>query len=357
MSKCLKRDFFQIDQNSPYPFYVQIKNFLASEIRKGVYKKGDFLPSIAEVEKMTSCGRVTVVRAMRELVKEAFVLALNGKGYYVTAKGETALVGLVLPLHSSYFPIYANLVSAFQVECAGLGLSCIFASSDETFFGFERAINELVHFRGCRVLLLVPPLATDNFPCRRSLSVIKHVCKVGGVRAAIIDRLTDLELPHFLQDYDAGIFELFSHCRALGLNRVIFDSAFFRKEFFCRVIEERVFAKIKFSFADFAKLLKSGKCFRHISCDAIFCEDMTARRITQIFGEKPPFRIFGWNGTAIAYAVRPFIDTLDPGFPGAVRPALDLLLSEEKKQKRLIIKLKPSLRLSNNGKKRHFAQK
>jgi len=84
---------------------------------------------------------------------------------------------------------------------------------------------------------------------------------------------------------------------------------------------------------------------------------MTARRITQIFGEKPPFRIFGWNGTAIAYAVRPFIDTLDPGFPGAVRPALDLLLSEEKKQKRLIIKLKPSLRLSNNGKKRHFAQK
>ncbi|MFZ2654034.1 MAG: substrate-binding domain-containing protein [Victivallales bacterium] len=84
----------KLDKNSPDPLFVQIKNYLIDCIRSGKYKSRSSLPSIAELEKMSSAGRVTVIKALCELAKEGFVTPVNGKGYYVKDNADTPAVGI-----------------------------------------------------------------------------------------------------------------------------------------------------------------------------------------------------------------------------------------------------------------------
>jgi DNA-binding GntR family transcriptional regulator len=65
------------------PRYRQIQNFLKSEIQKGVFKMGDYLPSENELCSEYKITRTTARKALGELIREGFIERQHGKGSMV----------------------------------------------------------------------------------------------------------------------------------------------------------------------------------------------------------------------------------------------------------------------------------
>jgi DNA-binding LacI/PurR family transcriptional regulator len=81
------------------PKYQQVYSALWREIQSGRLKRGDRLPSEAELERKFGTSRITVGRAVRDLQIAGLVERRPGSGTYVKApRAETALsFGLLIP--------------------------------------------------------------------------------------------------------------------------------------------------------------------------------------------------------------------------------------------------------------------
>lgn len=85
------------------PIYVQIYEQLKSDIAVGKYAEGDLLPSENELCEKYSSTRMTVRRALQELVQDGYIYRKQGKGSIVSStrrslgllsiKGWTDVVG------------------------------------------------------------------------------------------------------------------------------------------------------------------------------------------------------------------------------------------------------------------------
>ena len=68
---------------SNLPLYIQLKDHLKSDINQGKYTTGMKFPSETELQKMYNLSRITVRRAISELVKEGYLIKCHGKGTFV----------------------------------------------------------------------------------------------------------------------------------------------------------------------------------------------------------------------------------------------------------------------------------
>ena len=85
------------------PKYKQIVQSVIADIERGVLKNGDQLPSISELSIEHYLARDTVEKAYRELRERGFITSVQGKGYYVQARGSDKLkILLVFNKLSSY---------------------------------------------------------------------------------------------------------------------------------------------------------------------------------------------------------------------------------------------------------------
>ena len=64
------------------PLYIQLKNEILKDIREN-YKPTDLTPAEGELEKFYHVSRITVRRAIEELVKEGILVKKQGKGTFV----------------------------------------------------------------------------------------------------------------------------------------------------------------------------------------------------------------------------------------------------------------------------------
>jgi len=71
------------DKVSNLPLYIQLKNYIKSNIDQGKFTTGMQLPSEAELQNMYNMSRVTVRRAIDELVKDGYLIKSQGKGTFV----------------------------------------------------------------------------------------------------------------------------------------------------------------------------------------------------------------------------------------------------------------------------------
>jgi Transcriptional regulators len=75
----LSADRLQYDRKAK-PLYVQIEELLREAIRRGSFKKGESLPPIVELAKVFKVNRITVRRAIQNIVAEGMVESRRGKG-------------------------------------------------------------------------------------------------------------------------------------------------------------------------------------------------------------------------------------------------------------------------------------
>jgi len=71
------------DLNSVIPLYYQIREDLRRRIEAGEWKRGEAIPSEAELQEIYGVSRATVRQALSELVMEGLLIRKQGRGTFV----------------------------------------------------------------------------------------------------------------------------------------------------------------------------------------------------------------------------------------------------------------------------------
>lgn len=72
-----------LDYRDARPIYTQIADNFRSQIRAGVLRDGDKLPSVRELAGELAINPNTIQRAYRELEAEGWIASVSGKGSFV----------------------------------------------------------------------------------------------------------------------------------------------------------------------------------------------------------------------------------------------------------------------------------
>lgn len=65
------------------PLYIQLKNVLLDQIKSGIWKEKDQIPTELELMESYHLGRDTVRKAVSILVQEGYLIKRRGKGTFV----------------------------------------------------------------------------------------------------------------------------------------------------------------------------------------------------------------------------------------------------------------------------------
>ena len=190
-----------IVKDSHDPLYKQIAHRIIADIRKGKIPAGGILPSISDLKKQFPAGRVTIVNALKKLVKDGFAVARHGKGFFGTSMGEKNLIGLVLPMHSpSYIQIYSGLIAGIDNAAKKAGHRILIMSSDEDTDRFNDVVDEMIISRGVRWIIAVPPMNGKE----SNLKFLRRK-KADGISLAFVDRRFPEDFLQFRQDRIHGL--------------------------------------------------------------------------------------------------------------------------------------------------------
>ncbi len=73
----------RVDHDSPLPLYSQLREALLALLKDGEFREGDSFPTERELGEKFEVSRITVRRALDELVREGYLIARQGKGTFV----------------------------------------------------------------------------------------------------------------------------------------------------------------------------------------------------------------------------------------------------------------------------------
>ncbi|MEH6404325.1 MAG: histidine utilization repressor [Sneathiella sp.] len=83
----------QLDKDQSVPLYKKIKKLISGNIEAGLWKPGDKIPTEHHLVKELKASRMTVNRALRELMQENVLVRKQGSGTFVSpSKLETGLL-------------------------------------------------------------------------------------------------------------------------------------------------------------------------------------------------------------------------------------------------------------------------
>lgn len=83
MSRQFDRGPSSLDRASPVPLYYQLKEIFRSWISAGKFDSDGRFPSESELQKRFGVSRMTIRRALSELVHEGFLIREQGRGSFV----------------------------------------------------------------------------------------------------------------------------------------------------------------------------------------------------------------------------------------------------------------------------------
>ncbi len=85
----------KLNENSPIPLYYQLQNIVRNKIEKGEYKIGDKIPSERKLSEKVGLSRMTIRKAINNLVKEGILERRRGQGTFVSQNNNDSLPGLL----------------------------------------------------------------------------------------------------------------------------------------------------------------------------------------------------------------------------------------------------------------------
>ena len=101
----------KLNDNSLPPLYQQVLEDIKAGISSGTYQAGERIPSEIELSQIYSVSRVTVRRAIEELVGEGYLTKRQGKGTYVNQRKMLRKIRQCSPIQS------------FTSVCADMGMT------------------------------------------------------------------------------------------------------------------------------------------------------------------------------------------------------------------------------------------
>jgi GntR family transcriptional regulator len=76
-------DLVDINKDGPLPLYHQVREALLTLIKEAGLEEGNLIPTEREIGEKLHVSRITVRRAIDELVREGYLVAQQGKGTFV----------------------------------------------------------------------------------------------------------------------------------------------------------------------------------------------------------------------------------------------------------------------------------
>lgn len=92
-----------IKNNSKEPIYDQIKQQILDAIISGEIKEGEGLPSIRGLARDLKVSVITTTKAYNDLEMAGYIIAVQGKGYYVAERSNEIVVEKLLEQIESHF--------------------------------------------------------------------------------------------------------------------------------------------------------------------------------------------------------------------------------------------------------------
>ncbi len=171
-----------LQKKSSRPLYEQIYDYLVSMLQRGTLKPGDQIPPELELVKTLGVGRVTVRRAISDLVQEGKLIRHAGKGTFVAVpKIERRLVN----------------VSSFTARLEGAGMRAGAQVLEiQVIPATQRLSRELAVLEGSPVVATTRVRSSDGEPLALETSYISLE------RCPGLDRmnLNNVSLYHILQE-------------------------------------------------------------------------------------------------------------------------------------------------------------
>ncbi|WP_448524135.1 GntR family transcriptional regulator [Pseudothermotoga sp.] len=115
------------------PMYKVVKEYLLSKIKTGELLPDDRVPSEKELMEMFQVSRITVRKAIDELVLEGFLYRLQGIGSFVRKKEEhekiSNLIGVFLSSASDFLSV--GILRGIEQHISSLGFHAVVQFADE----------------------------------------------------------------------------------------------------------------------------------------------------------------------------------------------------------------------------------
>ena len=149
----------KLNDRSFTPLYQQVLEDLKSHITSGHYGSGDKIPSEAELSEMYSVSRVTVRRAIEELVGEGYLTSRQGKGTFVNPRKISRKI------------VQSGHIKSFTEICADNGMVAdahflerfVIPTSEEHQRLFGEDCKELVYVSRVRTADGVPIMVENDY--------------------------------------------------------------------------------------------------------------------------------------------------------------------------------------------------
>lgn len=158
-----------IERTNSTPLYLQLKNKVKKEIRTGMLKPGDKLPSESELQKKYGMSRVTVRNAMEELTTEGYIIKVQGKGSFVAHSDM-----LRLPIGVTSFTEDARMQGvSLTSKVVKFGVEELKTEIDREFFG-ETTDGKVLVLKRVRYADGVPVTIEENHLSPELISMEKE---------------------------------------------------------------------------------------------------------------------------------------------------------------------------------------
>ncbi len=125
------------------PKYVQIKEAIRLEIEQGILCEGDQLASEVSLIERFGASKMTVIRALQELVQEGYLRRVQGKGTYIMRPVENApLIGVLVPRTDR--GIFSIILHSIERHAHQMGYEVMLCSTDEDMDKVETFAERLI---------------------------------------------------------------------------------------------------------------------------------------------------------------------------------------------------------------------
>ncbi|MDO8588057.1 MAG: GntR family transcriptional regulator [Armatimonadota bacterium] len=189
---------------STLPGYRRVKQILIQQITEGRMKPGDRITSERALAESLGISRLTVARAIKELVNDGLLMRRRGSGTYVSdwrhrsPEAKTGQIGLVLP-HTTDIPS-SELIRGVTARLRDTGLHTIFADSSNDCAQEASVLGSLKRDK-VDGLIIMPVDNVHNIP-------IYHEMVYSGVPFVFVDRyLPTVDCDYVVTDNHWGAFQ------------------------------------------------------------------------------------------------------------------------------------------------------
>ena len=218
-------EHMELSRNTFEPLYYQIREDIRAKINSNEYPANSMIPSEAELCEIYSVSRVTVRRAILDLVQEGILTRGKGKGTFVS---------------ENYGLTHMNGVQSFSQELLGLNmrpsaklLSCKIRKADSALrntLDLQEG-EEVVTISRLRLVNNEPCMVeVMNFPYKLIPGIEKEdlsqsiYCLLKGKYQQEVVSARDILEPIIIGEYESQLLELKMPSAGLRTNRVGYDA-------------------------------------------------------------------------------------------------------------------------------------